>query len=218
MPRYRPPGHQAGKHPAEQGRARWSRTSGSQRAVSEADEDALTGTGIAVGTPEYMSPEQGSGDDGVDQRSDIYALGCALYEMLAGQPPFTGRTAQSRPRAAPARHAPRRCEWCGPAVSPEIEQVVETALAKVPADRYAMAAEFSRALEAPSGSRPRMADQKRRASRWRRAVVIALSWSSLASAPGGSPSAAPTVRIPTRSWCSRWWIVSPGDRDRTRGR
>ena len=89
-----------------------------------------------------MSPEQGSGDDGVDQRSDIYALGCVLYEMLAGQPPFTGRTAQS----VLARHrhdTPSSLRVVRPAVSPEIEQVVETALAKVPADRYATAAELA---------------------------------------------------------------------------
>ena len=67
---------------------------GIARAVDAAGGDALTQTGIAVGTPVYMSPEQAAGDE-VDGRSDLYALGCVLYEMLGGQPPFTGSTAES---------------------------------------------------------------------------------------------------------------------------
>ena len=145
---------------------------GIAKAISEVDEDGLTGTGIAVGTPEYMSPEQGSGDGGADRRSDIYALGCVLYEMLAGQPPFTGRTAQN----ILARHRLDQASSLRvvrPGVPPEIEQAVEKALAKVPADRYATAAEFSQALDTPTSPRRAAPREKPPAPRWPRAVVAA---------------------------------------------
>src|SRR6266571_4086366 len=81
---------------------------GIARAITAAGGETLTGTGIAVGTPCYMSPEQGAASARVDERSDIYSLGCVLYEMLAGEPPFTGPSAESIVRqhlaAARARH------------------------------------------------------------------------------------------------------------------
>ncbi|HEX3235799.1 MAG TPA: serine/threonine-protein kinase [Gemmatimonadales bacterium] len=123
------------------------------KVISEADEDALTATGMAIGTPEYMSPEQGSGDHGVDARSDIYSLGCVLYEMLAGEPPFNGRTAQTI--LARHRHdTPAPLRTVRPTVSPELEAVVATALAKVPADRFTNALRLTEALNATTGTRP----------------------------------------------------------------
>lgn len=119
---------------------------GIARAVSEAGGDDLTGTGIAIGTPDYMSPEQAGGDARVDARTDIYALGCVLYEMLTGEPPFRAATVQ----ATLARHSMApvpRIHTVRNTVPPEIDEVVACALAKVPADRFASAAEFAEALD-----------------------------------------------------------------------
>jgi eukaryotic-like serine/threonine-protein kinase len=105
----------------------------------------LTGTGLAIGTPAYMSPEQASASGRLDARSDIYSLGCVLYEMLVGEPPFTGPTPQAimaRRFAEPAPTLRRTRE----AVPPAVERAVSRALARVPADRWATAAEFRDAL------------------------------------------------------------------------
>ncbi|MEW5916837.1 MAG: serine/threonine-protein kinase [Gemmatimonadota bacterium] len=106
----------------------------------------ITESGVTLGTPEYMSPEQGTATRELDARSDIYALGCVVYEMLIGEPPFTGPTAQ----AVIARHChepPRSLRVVRPAIPPAVEDAVIKALAKVPADRYSTAGEFSSALE-----------------------------------------------------------------------
>jgi eukaryotic-like serine/threonine-protein kinase len=138
---------------------------GIARAISVADQEDLTASGLAVGTPEYMSPEQGTGDSNVDGRSDIYALGCVLYEMLGGEPPFTGRTAQN----ILARHRhdpPPSLRVVRPTLSAQIAEVVETALAKVPADRFARADQFAaalaRAVDAPLPARAIGAIKRRR--------------------------------------------------------
>ena len=117
---------------------------GIARALSEAGGEPLTQTGLVVGTPAYMSPEQGGGET-CDARSDIYSLGAVLYEMLAGEPPFTGATAQAvvaRRRSEPA--PPLRT--VRDSVPAHLEQVVLRALARVPADRFETAVEFARAL------------------------------------------------------------------------
>src|SRR5439155_22397022 len=108
------------------------------RAITVAGGERLTETGIAVGTPAYMSPEQAAGEQELDSRSDLYSLGCVLYEMLAGQPPFTGRRAQ----AVVARHTldpvpPLRT--VRKAVPEHVERAALKALEKVPADRFATA-------------------------------------------------------------------------------
>jgi serine/threonine-protein kinase len=117
---------------------------GIARAVSAAGGDRLTESGMALGTPHYMSPEQATAS-GVDGRADIYSLGCVAYEMLTGSPPFTGATAQ----AVLARHsvdAVPRVRTVRAAVPEAVERVLMRALAKVPADRFATAPEFAKAL------------------------------------------------------------------------
>ncbi len=107
--------------------------------------DRLTATGVTLGTAHYMSPEQ-SASDKVDGRSDIYSLGCVLYEMLAGQPPFTGSSAKSiiarhLVDPVPSLHTVRT------AVGPRVESVIVKAMAKSPADRFADADAFKEAIE-----------------------------------------------------------------------
>src|SRR5207249_7940739 len=118
---------------------------GIARAITAASGDKLTQTGFAIGTPLYMSPEQAAGGGAIDGRSDLYSLGCVLYEMLAGHPPFFGGTAQ----AILARHAldpvPRLRTARG-TVSGAVEQALDRALAKSPADRYTTALQFAEAL------------------------------------------------------------------------
>ena len=107
--------------------------------------DALTQTGMAIGTPAYMSPEQSSGMAELDARTDIYALGCVLYEMLVGEPPFTGPTAQAVLSRAMTEEA-RPVRATRPTVPPALDAAVAKAFARIPADRFASAAEFAAVL------------------------------------------------------------------------
>src|SRR2546422_961716 len=116
--------------------------------VSAAGQERLTGTGISLGTPAYMSPEQASGERNLDGRSDQYSLACVLYEMLAGEPPYTGPTAQ----AIIAKRLTEPIPHLGTVapVSPAVERAVTKALAKTPADRFATAGAFVAGLTAGS--------------------------------------------------------------------
>jgi serine/threonine-protein kinase len=116
-------------------------------AASRASGSRMTDTGISLGTPHYMSPEQATGEREITPRSDVYALGAVVYEMLSGEPPFTGTTAQAvvarvlteDPRPlVPLRHTVPR----------QLEAAVLTALQKLPADRFRTAASFAEALQA----------------------------------------------------------------------
>ncbi len=117
----------------------------SRALAGEESGEALTETGVSVGTPAYMSPEQAAGQP-VDARTDVYALGAVLYEMLAGEPPFTGPTPQAviakrfHTDAVPLRAV-------RPSVPEHVERAVARALARVPMDRFASAAELAHALE-----------------------------------------------------------------------
>ncbi|MDZ4675495.1 MAG: serine/threonine-protein kinase, partial [Gemmatimonadota bacterium] len=119
---------------------------GIAKAVDAAGGGQLTETGMAVGTPAYMSPEQAAGGQDLDGRSDLYALACVLYEMLAGQPPFTGPTAESLVRQHIMVDAPPVTNL-RPAVPASVAAALQRALAKTPADRFNPVAQFSEAIQ-----------------------------------------------------------------------
>ncbi len=118
---------------------------GIARAIHAAGGEQLTETGLAVGTPAYMSPEQAMGSKELDGRSDLYSLGCVLYEMLAGQPPFTGATVESIVHQQIAVE-PRPVTELRPAVPAEVVAALSRVLSKAPADRFSPAAQFAEAL------------------------------------------------------------------------
>ena len=109
----------------------------------------LTETGMSLGTPAYMAPEQAMGQKEITPRADIYALGCVTYEMLTGDPPFTGATAQAIV-ARVVTEQPRALTIQRHTIPPHVEAAVLTAIEKLPADRFASAAEFAEALANPA--------------------------------------------------------------------
>jgi len=124
---------------------------GMASAISQVAGETLTSIGIAVGTPTYMSPEQASAER-VDARSDIYSLGCVLYEMLAGEPPFTGPTAQAVIAKRMSQPAPS-VRVLREGVPEPLDRVLRRALSRAPADRYRTADTLRRALETAEAQR-----------------------------------------------------------------
>ena len=123
---------------------------GIARAVEDVGGEALTKTGLAVGTPQYMAPEQATGERNVDGRADIYAAGAILYEMLAGQPPFTGQNARAvLTRSLTER--PKPISEVREGLAPQLDTLVQKALAKATDDRYASASEFVAAIDVLRG-------------------------------------------------------------------
>ena len=118
-------------------------------AVSNAGGERVTQSGLSLGTPQYMSPEQATGDRVIDARTDVYSLGAVLYEMLSGDPPHTGSTAQAI-IARLLTEKPRSIRAVRPAVPEHVELAVQKALEKLPADRFASARQFSEALTNPA--------------------------------------------------------------------
>jgi serine/threonine-protein kinase len=170
-------------------------------AASKAGGTRMTETGMSLGTPTYMSPEQAMGEREITARSDIYALGAMTYEMLLGEPPFTGPTAQSIVAKVmsekPATLIARRDR-----VPPQVEDAVLTALEKLPADRFGTAAEFAAALNgdgakgraAPSLRSGQASPPSRRAP-----LYFALAFTSLAAVffalRGQHKAAQPVTRL-----------------------
>ncbi len=181
---------------------------GISKAVSDAGGTGVTSTGTSIGTPAYMSPEQAAGDPNVDGRTDIYALGCMLYEMLVGQPPFTGPNAQ----AIIARHTMDQVpppSIMRQTIMPELEDVIFCAMAKTPADRFRTAQEMMDTLSAiEAGGSPKMRTTRATTRisvavpqpAWKRAIVpvsavvavaavAALGWQLFLGRSGGAPVA-----------------------------
>ena len=122
-------------------------------AVSNAGGSRLTQTGLSLGTPQYMSPEQATGDRQLDSRTDIFSLGALLYEMLTGEPPYSGTTAQAV-IAKLLTDEPRPTRLLRPTVPEHIADATECALARLPADRFQKAHQFAEALYGADGTIP----------------------------------------------------------------
>ncbi len=165
---------------------------GIARAVDAAGTGRLTETGLAVGTPAYMSPEQASGEPTLDGRSDIYSLGCLAYEMLGGEPPFTGPS----PQAVMARHSldpVPRLRTLRPTVADATEHAINKALAKIPADRFDTAEQFADALARASTAE---------------AVAAQVRWVSHAARRRGLILAAGLTLVVAAGW---WLSTGTGD-------
>ena len=172
---------------------------GIARAATEAGQNKLTQTGMAVGTPVYMAPEQ-AGGEAVGPTADIYSLGCVLYEMLAGEPPFTAKNAM----ALMARHAMEQVpsiRIVRSAVPEEVEEAIFLAMGKVPADRPQTAAQFAEIIGVPMGATAAMrthgylTPRRLTTSRyptiarsrpwWRRPITLAVAAGALVAAASG---------------------------------
>ncbi len=123
---------------------------GVARAISAAGDERLTETGLVVGTPAYLSPEQAAGDRELDGRSDVYALGCVLHEMLTGEPPITGPTVAAI-LARKSTESPPSTRAIRSTVPPELDRTIRRALALVPADRQRTATQLAEELNALGG-------------------------------------------------------------------
>jgi Tol biopolymer transport system component/tRNA A-37 threonylcarbamoyl transferase component Bud32 len=170
----------------------------------------MTETGMSLGTPRYMSPEQAMGERTLDARADIYALGCVLYEMLTGDAPFTGSTAQAIVAKVltekPAPIIPRRDR-----VPPHVEDAVLTALEKLPADRFATAGEFVAALKGDPGATGSVTRTRAVSSRGSQRKLIAIAAAVAgAAALGGWLLGRLGGAMPDEAWSSRLALVEPG--------
>ncbi|MEJ2215129.1 MAG: protein kinase [Gemmatimonadota bacterium] len=174
---------------------------GIARMVEGSDGQRLTATGMTTGTPRYMSPEQATGESTLDHRTDIYSLGCVLYEMLAGRPPYDGPSAMAIVSRALAGGPPSIT--VGRPAAEALQPVLDRALAQLPADRYGTAAEMAADLDAASAGTHVAAavptKEPRRRWRWLAAPLIiagaltALVW--LRPGPGPSSSAHATIAV-----------------------
>ncbi len=163
-------------------------------AITNSTDRRMTETGLSLGTPQYKTPEQSMGERTIDGRSDIYSLSCVLYEMLAGEPPFTGPSSQAIV-AKILTEAPPPVTAQRPATPPSVAEAIRRGLEKIPADRFATASDFASALRATTALRsdtrdvtlgPAGAISARRVGRWRAlaisSVIVALAAIGVATA------------------------------------
>jgi serine/threonine-protein kinase len=152
-------------------------------AVQSAGGQRMTQTGLSLGTPQYMSPEQAMGERTIDARTDIYALGAVTYEMLAGEPPFTGNSVQAIV-AKVMTERPTSLHTLRDTVPASVEHAVIKALAKLPADRFATTAEFVAALHAsaPAEDARRRMMPARAHTAWPAAILVAITVGAVAVA------------------------------------
>jgi len=188
-------------------------------AASKAGGTRMTETGMSLGTPHYMSPEQAMGEREITARADVYALGCVLYEMLLGEPPFTGPTAQSIVAKVmtekPASLTARRDR-----IPAEVESAVLTALEKLPADRFGSAAEFAAALHGDAGTaattvrRRATSDGGKSGVSWRRPSLVLGGVAALAFALAAwgwlRPAAQPTLHVSVPAPAATNFLQHPG--------
>lgn len=177
---------------------------GLARALGSVDADRLTASGLAVGTPHYLSPEQAAAERDVGPKSDQYALACVLYEMLAGEPPFTGPTASAiaiqhlASKPVPLRH--RR-----PTVPSNVDAAVMRAMEKVPTDRWPSAHDFVSALRSPQASPLLLAPNRTKRRIAAAGLVITLGAALLMVTQSGSAG----ERVRLRDRVSAWLSVAP---------
>ena len=181
---------------------------GIARAVTAAGGDKLTETGMAVGTPHYMSPEQGLGGERVDGRADQYSLGCMLYEMLVGEPPFKGPNAM----AILARHSMEvvpSLQVVRSSIPDEVEDAIMRSLEKTPADRFPTIREFADALaEVDLGPSERRNSRSLRARRSTSGGTGAVRRRSSGAAVAERPSVPAKIIASARERGARFWAVA----------
>jgi serine/threonine-protein kinase len=191
---------------------------GVAKAIGAAGDEPLTGTGLAIGTAAYMAPEQASSGQ-IDGRTDVYALGCVLYEMLAGEPPFTGPTPQAIVAKRFAHPAPSTL-IVRPNVPRTVDEAVRKAMATVPADRYQTISQFAQALENATPTRTANSSARRPRSRpiwWTSAaalavVTVSVGWWGASRARTGAASRAGVALLPCENRSPRQEEEHIGDR------
>jgi serine/threonine-protein kinase len=165
---------------------------GIARAIHAAGEDRITETGFTVGTPAYMSPEQAAADRDLDGRSDVYSMGIVLYEMLTGEPPFTGRTVQAI-MARRLTEAPRPIHLTRDSVPADLEQAALKALARAPADRHKTAGAFASALDQKPTTSTRAAGSRPGRKRVAAALAVVIAAVIVAGVLRSRPNANPEL-------------------------